>query len=185
MSATNHRIELPLGNPTGDQPVGIIHYRLLIDPTRDNDLVFTCKKVQVSNKPGDIETLAQAVAGGHPMFPEERDGASPYDMAAKRPCWIIVELDPTKKGWQFDSSEKAISFKAGAAVKLYGLKHVRPGEKPSEPSPGEGCRVVYFGVANRDASGSAINLHTEFVQGDKRLKIIIDPDVPNTGDDPP
>lgn len=178
--------ELPDSLGAGHEPRGFIHYRLLIETNRDDpdDIVFTCAKMKVGAKESEAAAWAQDVANSHPVA-LLRGGGSPYDLPARRPCWIIVELDPTKKGWQFESSRRAVSLK-DAAAKAYGLTHyyVHPKE-PSVESQGDGCTVVMFGVGDRGRDKCEINLHTEFLQDGKRLKIIIDPDVPTTGDDPP
>lgn len=126
---------------------------------------------------------------------------SPFDMKVQHQSWLLVQLDP-ELNWQFAKGEVPCTLKV---QDLRGrnilLRHVYDDGRDGEGVVLEdGCRTLFFAVVQRDKpdlSNAAepwrcfVNFNVEFIQTDEdpvthqlkttRLKLIIDPDVPNEG----
>lgn len=133
----------------------------------------------------DINVYVARAAGR--LDPQTPVGSTPsqYDMAVREPCYVVVELDPDRTNWQFENGIAALTTKDDPTEDNWGLIHAYANGKHSAgKATRDGCRVIYFGVAQRTGwQSSFVNLHTEFLQASTRLKVIIDPDVPNEGPD--
>jgi hypothetical protein len=101
-------------------------------------------------------------------------------------CWVLIRLDPAVN-WQFTKGEKPCTLKKedlrGSNISL---RHVFAKDRKvyEDEVLHDGCRTIFLGVVQRAGHEScAVNLNIEFVQGGERLQIIVDPDVPNDGND--
>lgn len=181
-------------------PAKIVHVILTIDTTDPTQLRFSL--AYPYDDPPDprltsIEHYAGEVAKAHPLILAVKNPVSPYDVGVSEQCWVMVQLDPKLKNWQFTNGEFGCTTKAEANDHNCNLRHVYPNgdvSKPLERVQRDGCRVLYLGVAKRDKpdpSNSALgseffNFHVEFIQQtpgapERRLKVIFDPDIKNEG----
>lgn len=133
------------------------------------------------------------VIPGPPRF---QDVPSQWDITVNEQSWVVIELDPLWPDWQFQTGFVALTAKASRIGQNHRLRHVYPSNHGTVPPgaeqsdiPYDGCRVAYFGVAERlrpplnQIASQFVNFHTEFIEGGKRLQVIFDPDVPNGGPD--
>jgi len=122
---------------------------------------------------------------------------SPLDMSIRYQGWLLIQLDPAIN-WQFTKGEVPCTLKeqdlTGRNIKL---RHVYDdGRWSNGPVVADDCRTIFMGVVKRakptgpgepPEASCFINLNVEFLQEvngrPTRLKIIIDPDVPNEGPD--
>jgi len=135
---------------------------------------------------------------------------TPFDVKVPQ-CWIILELDPGIKNWEWMRDRPAVTAKHIDPPHLpdsHGnpknghnvcLRHVYPtGACTGDPSdrPNDSCRVVFFGVVHRTGKNSSppalgshlMNFRTQFffdpVNGEiPTLQVPADPDVGNEGPD--
>jgi hypothetical protein len=201
-------------------PVGIAHYQLIIDKNVPEKLEFATKEISNSVPPTSILDYAYIIAN-KTMTAEEKIEAvsklenpekmfiggsrdetslsyrinSPYNMPVLNQCWLLLELDPSVKNWQFEKGYHSVTSKHVADKYDFSLVDVYSGNASHADGVVGGqrsyvkydsCRVVFWGVARREYKGSRLfNIHTEFKQGsaatERRLKVVFDPDVPNDG----
>lgn len=130
-------------------------------------------------------------------------GESPLDMGVEEQCWLLVQLDPAIN-WQFAKGEFPCTLKEPDLTgRNMLLRHVYDDKTDySGPVKEDGCKTMFFAVAQRDKKDTSepygawrcfVNFNVEFIQTDNdpktneqkttRLKLIIDPDVPNEGPD--
>ncbi|HVI34030.1 nucleotide synthetase [Phenylobacterium sp.] len=153
--------------------------------------------------PSKIHDYALEVAG-ESLDRGRKEPQSPYDVFVKEQCWVLLELARDLKNWQFTRGERAITTKEDYLDSNCALTHVSGSGAgaPGAVNEDDGCRVAYFAVVRRGTvvPGSDppaevpfhqyFNLHVEFIQKHKdedavrRLKVIFDPDVGNTGQFP-
>ena len=170
---------------TNGDPIEIRHFQIGVDGSVAGFLNFTIKRVEPTDLPANINKYVQDIASGNKVAMSfVNPPPSPFDMIVSDPCFIVVELAPDVKNWQFETGTAALTTKDTATEDNWGLVHAyADGRHSAGIATRDGCRVIYFGVAKRGAyQSSFVNLHTEFLQLPKRLRVIFDPDVPNDGD---
>jgi hypothetical protein len=127
---------------------------------------------------------ASRANSGHHVQP--RPGmapATPLDILVRKPCLVVVELDPSKD-WRFRRGDVALTSKADYENDNCALRHIyADGSLGSDPPADRGCRIIVFAVVRReDGERQSFNFHVELQQqGGEWMEIVIDPDVPNTG----
>ena len=193
------------------KPVQIVHGRLLLLPQEASTTARQPQRmifgVRLKYGPAksvisaeEVHAFAQDVADGKdPLAGDFKHffAPSPYDIGVASQCWIVLELEKEWTNWQFETGAFAVTTKKDYQSDnhtlrcAYPRKHPNGSDKPADAAiPADGCRVAYFGVAKRGYPESQfINIHTEFLQEapsgteQHRLRVIFDPDVPNTGPD--
>lgn len=183
-------------------PRQIVHARLKVRSECKGALEFWMDRREGEEQPEDIpesvlQAYARRVANGEIRIfgADEEPPETPFDLKVGRQCWIVLELDPDLKNWQFGRGFVGCTTKGKHKGDNFRLRHVYPDEDGAsvEPVKGrirkDGCRVVYFGLARRGRRQSQyFNLHTEFLQAAEddakklhRMVVIFDPDVGNNG----
>jgi hypothetical protein len=125
---------------------------------------------------------------------------TPFDIEVDQPSVVVVILKDSHN-WQFQHDGLGVTTKADPTGNTTDLWHawVEPtfpvSARFSDRAPGvDGCRLVYFKCLKRAAvgqpgAGELVNFHIEFIQDkntakEKRLTLICDPDIKNTGSQP-
>lgn len=194
------------------KPMQIVHARLLLVPVEANPTARVAQQMTFGMKldygrddievtPEAVHQYARDVADGKIVMlsPKGAPAPSPFDISVASQCWVVLELEKEWTNWQFERDAFVVTTKADYGSDNHTLRYVFPtghahaSDPPADvPIPDDGCRVVYFGVARRGFPESQfVNIHTEFLQdnpknpsGPKhRLRVIFDPDVPNSGPD--
>jgi hypothetical protein len=147
---------------------------------------------------GEVEDYIKGIVPALPITPLK--DISPFDIIVNKQSWIVLQLDPSVKNWQFCIGEHGCTTKEERSeIRNWWLKHYygKNGFDHGVVSD-NGCRILYFGVVKRGSAfvvdinnppSELFNIHVEFVQVDKdkgvdvekRLKVIFDPDVSNDG----
>jgi len=176
------------------------HKIITVDPTRGTwkfDAADGLDQGAVLNGLPGIAGYAKAQI---PKSRPEPLAPSPLDIPVTGQCWLLIRLDPIILNWQFAKKKVPVTLKH---EDLQGdnihLRHVYANDPVDHPGhegvvENDGCKAVFFGVVSRkqnngtqpiDLGSCYINLNVEFLQTvdgvEKRLQLIIDPDVPNDG----
>ncbi len=169
----------------------IRHIRLQLKPRAKNGpLEFELLEIKQPPPPpvARLDEYLQQLAA-HEIAERTGEPVSPYDIDVTRQCWVIFELGREVPNWRFYGP--GLTKKAKPQGWEFGLKYVLADgtiDKGEIPDAAD-CKLLAMAVARRDAKDHQyFNLHVEFVQGAgttsdpiKRLKVIFDPDVGNTG----
>lgn len=161
-----------------------------------NELRFQAVEVSQCDAASDVANMSAYAIGQIGRSVPLPAVPSPLDIDVDRQCWLLIQLDPSKN-WQFTVDQVPCTLKE---EDLYGnniyLRHVYQDSKTGEKGAvkRDGCKTIFFGVVQRGGENDCekpepgrcgINLNVEFIQDDgsitKKLKLIIDPDVPNDG----
>jgi hypothetical protein len=161
-----------------------------------------------SKDPSDIFPIATAIASQDGFGYKEHNSSSVH-INLREQCWIILELD-RKTNWRFSTSHAAITTKhpepkvMDGDTRLFGFNtdlhyvFVTPEgvriERDRDRFPKEeDCHIVFFRMTHRRPDETvgmnfAVELYGSRQGGDRKgyalspIPLIIDPDVPNTGD---
>lgn len=185
--------------PVDFKPKKVIHVFLTMDLSKPGDLQLNVLQPQGSpfeyKSDKELEDYALGAYDHGKSSPVQFLPNTQYDIVVKEQCWIILQLDPSIKNWQFALDDFGCTTKSAANDRNCYLRHVYRGQlgKPGDPVDRNGCQVLYFGVYRRGARDSndandlpseLFNFHTEFLQAalGARLPVIFDPDIKNDAD---
>jgi hypothetical protein len=188
------------------EPKVIVHYILDISEEQGSSnkggsrgVSLKFEAIATGNTPGPegVASYAKKVAiekkgPGRPGVPSQ------YDMEISQQCWLVVQLNPEIKNWQFATNLPGCTTKASKNKRNCLLHHVYEDgtiSLPGDVVAKDRCQVLYFGVVTRGGKknptsnnppGDLFNFHIEFLQKDtkERLSVIFDPDVKNNGEIP-
>lgn len=182
----------------GFAPKEIVH--VIIQHRMEGDkMVFFLEVPQKDPPPiwdeNTIKTYAIGMAKKGPP-PSKVPLHSPLDISVSSQSWVVVQLGDSVSNWQYTAGELGCTTKAAANDRNVCLVHVYNDEHDPLGDVGgvvgkEHCKLLFFGVRKRgrhspidpnNPGSDGFNFHIEFVQDEKRLKVIFDPDVKNDSD---
>lgn len=179
-----------------EQPKYIRHYILTVDPQEPRELIFSAfPRSTDEDTAKDLQAMTRYARSKLSSVVDRPAAAeSPFDMKVRFQGWLLVQLD-REVNWQFTVGEFPCTLKdpdiKGRNILLRHLD--ADGNEYEGPVTVDGCRTLFFAVVKRDdpddgdGSGArcGVNFNVEFLQTvggvSSRLKLIIDPDVPNEG----
>lgn len=182
---------MPETSSVGFDGKGFKYY--CIDLNWVNNQPWFSLKFTLDDVGGDVSKFLEDIARNPPFISGNKEKFSgmsalppnsPLDIKIDRQCHVIIELNRSIK-WRFSPGFRAITTKCDYGDKNIELRHlvVENNTVRHSSAPVAHSNIAYFKVVHRDDHNDvhAFNIHSEFMQGNKTLSVIYDPDIGNDG----